>query len=145
MNGGFEGRDPGPEFDSSWYLETYRDVKKARINPLVNFLNYGKAEGRSQYSEKAIRNEDLEANLAMIRSTSLFDEVWYLTKYPDIAKAKIDPARHYLLNGGFEGRDPGPDFDSSWYMDTFVDVKANFLHLQKSFLISDRLPQPPGP
>lgn len=58
-----------------------------------------------------------------IRTSSLFNKNWYLSKNPDVADAKIDPARHYLLFGGFEGRDPGPAFSSSWYLNTYTDVK----------------------
>ena len=45
-HGGFEGRDPGPNFSSKWYLDTNQDVKQAGINPLVHYLKYGQREGR---------------------------------------------------------------------------------------------------
>jgi glycosyltransferase involved in cell wall biosynthesis len=51
--GGFEGRDPGPNFSSSWYLETYRDVKKAKFNPLAHYLIFGKKEGRLPNKQQA--------------------------------------------------------------------------------------------
>jgi O-antigen biosynthesis protein len=49
--GGFEGRDPGPNFDSSWYLSSNDEVKKAGINPLVHYLKYGIKEGWSATSQ----------------------------------------------------------------------------------------------
>ena len=66
-------------------------------------------------------NEDL----SLIRSSGLFDEAWYLANNPNLAKAKTDPAHHYLLSGGFERRDPGPGFCSGWYLDTYTDVKIS--------------------
>ena len=33
-----------------------------------------------------------------------FDAAWYLEQYPDIAAAGIDPLRHYLDHGRYEGR-----------------------------------------
>ncbi len=38
--------DPSPDFDTSWYLKTYPDVKERNINPLYHYLKYGKKEGR---------------------------------------------------------------------------------------------------
>jgi len=61
--------------------------------------------------------------LALIRSSGLFDKTWYLNNNPDVTQANVDPVLHYLLHGGFEGRDPGPNFSSAWYLDTYEDVK----------------------
>lgn len=36
----------------------------------------------------------------------------------------MDPALHYLLHGGTEGRDPSPYFSSRWYLEAYPDVKA---------------------
>jgi hypothetical protein len=52
----------------------------------------------------------------MLRSSGLFDEHYYLAHNPDVARSGVDPLLHYLRNGGFEGRDPNPDFSSSWYL-----------------------------
>ena len=45
--GGFEGRNPSPEFSSSFYLNEYPDVKRSGMNPLVHYVLYGKREGRN--------------------------------------------------------------------------------------------------
>lgn len=52
---------------------------------------------------------------------SLFDSKWYLSRYADVAAAKIDPLRHYEEYGAFERRDPHPFFDTTWYLDQFAD------------------------
>ena len=62
-------------------------------------------------------------NAQILRNSSFFDQKWYLQNNRDVAKAGIDPALHYLTFGGFEGRDPGPDFSSNWYLQTYQDVK----------------------
>ncbi|MGH8474252.1 MAG: glycosyltransferase, partial [Methylococcales bacterium] len=59
----------------------------------------------------------------LIRSSGLFDENWYVSNNPDVYRGKMDPALHYLLFGGFEGRDPGPAFSSAYYLDTYPDIK----------------------
>lgn len=61
--------------------------------------------------------------LKLIQTSGFFDKFWYLSKNPDVAKANIDPLRHYLHFGGFEGRDPGPDFSSAYYLNAYADVK----------------------
>ncbi len=65
---------------------------------------------------------ELRKNLKLIKSSSLFDADWYLAQYPDVQQAGIDPARHFLLYGGFEGRDPSPGFSTQWYLETYKDV-----------------------
>jgi glycosyltransferase involved in cell wall biosynthesis len=65
---------------------------------------------------KIKRDQEVKKDSNLIRASGLFDEEWYLTKYPDIAEAKVDPLLHYLNYGGLEGRDPGPTFNSSAYL-----------------------------
>lgn len=72
---------------------------------------------------RKLRAENLQADLALIRSSAMFDAKWYLTNNPDIARIKMDPALHYLYDGGFEGRDPGPNFSSSLYLTIHDDAK----------------------
>ena len=117
LDGGVEGRAPGPGFSSRWYLDTYEDVKSAGLNPLMHYLKYGQAEGRIALS---LQNVD---DLHLIETSDLFDRDWYLEKYPDVAELKLSPAFHYLYYGGFEGRDPGAQFSSTFYFDLYEDVK----------------------
>jgi SAM-dependent methyltransferase len=64
-------------------------------------------------------------NTRMIKQSSLFSESYYLQNNPDVANSGMNPARHYLLYGGFEGRNPSEKFDSSFYLDQNPDVKAS--------------------
>jgi len=58
-----------------------------------------------------------------IQASGLFDRDWYLKKNQDVAQAKVNPLAHFILYGGFEGRDPNPNFSSRWYLNTFDDAK----------------------
>jgi hypothetical protein len=69
------------------------------------------------------RNMKISRDLALIRNSGFFDQEWYLDHNPDVAQSGMDPGRHYLLFGGFEGRDPGPKFSSKWYLFNYADVK----------------------
>lgn len=66
----------------------------------------------------------LEQYLDVVRESELFDAEWYLEHYSDVKDSKLgrDPAKHYLCFGGFEGRHPGPNFDSVAYYRQYPDV-----------------------
>jgi SAM-dependent methyltransferase len=61
----------------------------------------------------------------LLRSSGLFDANWYLRTYSDVAESGCEPVKHYLLWGGREGRDPGPDFATETYLSTYPYVAAS--------------------
>ncbi|WDZ80928.1 glycosyltransferase (plasmid) [Ensifer adhaerens] len=63
--------------------------------------------------------------LRAIRDTGLLDPEFYLTKNPDVAASKIDPAVHYLNFGWREGRDPSARFSTKDYLAENPDVSAS--------------------
>ncbi|WP_043488391.1 hypothetical protein [Halomonas halodenitrificans] len=42
-----ERRNPGPDFDTDWYLTSYPDVAENEMNPLVHYIKFGHQEGRA--------------------------------------------------------------------------------------------------
>ncbi len=64
-----------------------------------------------------------EADTRLVASSEFFDKDWYLAHYPDVSKAKTDPALHYLLYGAYEGRDPGPNFSTIGYLEAYPEVR----------------------
>ena len=71
-------------FDTEYYLRLNPDVRNARVDPVVHYLDFGGAEGRNPSPK--------------------FDSNWYLNRYPDVKNAKINPLLHYLRYGRQEGR-----------------------------------------
>jgi SAM-dependent methyltransferase len=67
---------------------------------------------------------NLLRRLEEVASSPLFDPVWYLITYPDVAASRMNPLTHYLKHGGLEGRSPGPRFDGAWYLETYPDVAS---------------------
>jgi hypothetical protein len=67
----------------------------------------------------------LRRQVSLVRSSGLFDAAWYLERYGDIARSKLDPAEHYLRCGWREGRRPGPEFDGAKYLRANPDVAAS--------------------
>lgn len=71
---------------------------------------------------KSLKDDDILNEISIIRSSSLFSDHWYNLHYPDVVEAGIDPVTHYVKHGAAEGRNPGPNFDSSWYRSCFTRV-----------------------
>lgn len=74
----------------------------------------------------------------LIKLSGFFDEKWYLNKYPDVAKNKLDPAGHYLKYGAKEGRNPGPYFDAKWYLSTYRDVAESGMNPLLHYVLHGR-------
>lgn len=119
-----EGREPGSKFSAKAYLAAYPDVAALKTSPLLHYIKHGKAEGRSPTpiitGSGAMPCEDL----ALVRASGLFDAAFYLSTYPDVKSAIIDPLEHFVLNGWREGRDPGPSFSCRGYLYLNPDVAA---------------------
>jgi len=92
--------------------------------------------------ESQVHKDNIAAQITLINNSGFFNEHWYLSQYPDVREAGIDPLRHYLLIGAFEGRDPSPDFSSNFYLNTYDDVKNEginpLLHYLKYGKAEDR-------
>jgi hypothetical protein len=52
----------------------------------------------------------------------LFDPTWYRDRYQEVAARGVDPLRHYIRRGVYEGRAPHPLFDPLWYTVQYEDV-----------------------
>lgn len=51
----------------------------------------------------------------LLKATDLLDEEWYLLSNPDVMQSDLGAARHYLVSGAAENRDPGPLFSTGGY------------------------------
>jgi hypothetical protein len=76
-------------FNKTWYLEENPDVAKAKVNPLIHYLNRGGFEGRDPGPG--------------------FSSNWYLHTYQDVKGTGLNPLVHYLKYGKHEGRKIHPD------------------------------------
>jgi len=57
----------------------------------------------------------MPADYWRIANSNLFDRAFYLTSYPDVARAGIDPILHYVLHGSSENRNPAAWFNAARY------------------------------
>ena len=73
-------------------------------------------------SSRLIQEIRLIRDIRLLRNSGLFDSSWYLQQNPDVAKAGINPLRHFLRHGWTEGRDPNPIFHTNFYLMQHPDV-----------------------
>ncbi len=78
----------------------------------------------------------LRPYVTLLESSPYFDAEWYLKTYPDVGVSGLSPARHYLLYGWRELRDPSADFSTRRYLELNPDVLAQgvcpLLHYEQS-------------
>lgn len=130
-------------------LEQALTEKHAEIAALVNLLEASQAKAvvektvarEKQRVEREVedalteegwfsryqRRKKVSRNIDLIERSPHFDAGWYLKKYADVAsdsKYASRPAEHYLKYGAFEGRNPGPDFDSEKYFNKHPELRG---------------------
>ncbi|MFI8666224.1 hypothetical protein ACIGGE_07300 [Qipengyuania sp. NPDC077410] len=67
-----------------------------------------------------------------------FDKDFYLTNYPDVEQAGVEPIQHYLRNGWLENRDPSLTFSTKYYLDNNPDVVDAGVNPFYHFLVTGR-------
>lgn len=67
----------------------------------------------------------LSKDRRIVRNSGLFDEKYYLSHYPDVRIADVDPLRHFLTIGWKEGRNPSPRFNVDFYLQNNPDVMSS--------------------
>jgi hypothetical protein len=72
-------------------------------------------------------NNAIAEDIRLVEASDHFDADWYLAFYPDVAAAGADPAHHFVTEGAYELRNPGPGFDSLKYHKAYPDVTAEGL------------------
>lgn len=58
----------------------------------------------------------------IIKHCNLFDEGYYLLKYPDVRKSDMNPLWHFVKKGWKEGRNPSKNFNTKFYLEQNTDV-----------------------
>jgi GT2 family glycosyltransferase len=92
---------------------------RAALRNLIYLIPYVVRRLRDRRFEK-----ELLRKVELIRNSRMFDEQWYLSRYPDVAEAGTDPIMHYIMSGAAEGRDPCPGFSTRAYLRNCLDVAA---------------------
>lgn len=96
-------------------------MQEKKSAKLPNFLRVLGGTARGVRKEKDGDAKLLHAKKLLLDS-ALFDEKWYLNRYPDAATSNISSVEHYLTVGAALGYDPSANFDSSYYLEKNKDV-----------------------
>ncbi|MFC0389028.1 hypothetical protein ACFFIC_26280, partial [Roseomonas vinacea] len=121
-------------FDAEFYLESYPDVREARIDPFLHYMQDGWKEGRNP--SKSFRTER------------------YLKLHDDVRMAGINPFLHYVQCGATEGQSllyaPNADRDllehaippsvraQSWRLADTISANLTQQELSKTLLEASR-------
>jgi hypothetical protein len=73
-----------------------------------------------------------ERKMQIIRTSGLFDPVWYLARYPQLAGE--NPLMHFFTNGASGMYDPSPHFSTMYYLDTHPRVRQRRVNPLLHFL-----------
>ena len=114
-----EMRAPSPGFDVRAYASAYMGEDSGRVNPLMHLRAHSNEAIITPVLPVAGKARD---DYGMIVDSGIFDADFYLASYPSVAKAGVDPVRHYLEHGASERRNPSPFFDTGYYLDANPDV-----------------------
>lgn len=80
-------------------------------------------------------NSSVEKEILRIKNSGLFDENWYLEKYPDVSLINMEPIEHYVKYGFMLNRDPNPSFSTEFYYDSYPKLKVNKINPFSHFII----------
>jgi glycosyltransferase involved in cell wall biosynthesis len=83
--------------------------------PEAKHSNTGAGQSSGLPGDIKLTHLDPAARAKVLETPGLFDAHWYLDSYPDVASSGLDPLKHFLQSGAFEGRNPSPVFNTKWY------------------------------
>ena len=139
-HGAAEGRRPHPDFKAS---------KGAALTQLINAGNGADASPASSAPAAILTGDQslpvektpdsasaplpaprpavytTQWSMKYVKRSGYFDAGWYLKKYKDVARSKVDALEHFIRFGSAELRDPGPRFDASWYVEEYPEARAS--------------------
>ena len=96
---------------------------------VMSFKNKLLAKFPAKYISYKIKDEikakEIIDGYNAIRKVNLFDDEFYLKKYPKVKSSGMDPLLHYIFFGFDEGKKPNESFDGVFYKNHYDDVDIN--------------------
>lgn len=109
----------------------------SQLRPVHTKLHIGLTQKYRLLARRRLKKM-VAKDMQLIAGSGFFDAEWYLANNPDIAKSGVDPLRHYVLDGAYELRDPGPQFSAFRYHKAYPDVTAGAVPALMHFLRNGR-------
>lgn len=141
---------------SKLLLEFENKLLKKENQELKSILNGGKIDHRQMYPRNNFKQNKIQLFLnelsrvfknnpitikkyiKIINASGLFDENYYLENNQDLKNSVINPIRHYLLFGGFEGRSPSAKFDTKKYIKDNPNVISENINPLIHFILQSK-------
>ncbi len=113
----------------------------------MSFKNKVFAKFPAKYISYKVNDErkakEIIGGYKAVRKNNLFDDEYYLEKYPKVKISNMDPLLHYIFFGFDEGKKPNDEFDGIFYRNHYDDVEINpLLHYALYGINENRLIRP---
>ena len=81
------------------------------------------------------------SNAERIAASGLFDELWYLHRYPEVADSGLSAIDHFIQIGADKGYSPSALFDTRWYLQTYADVAQGTINPLLHYILHGKAEQ----
>lgn len=81
------------------------------------------------------------SNAERIAASGLFDELWYLHRYPEVADSGLSAIEHFIQVGADKGYSPSALFDTRWYLQTYADVAQGSINPLLHYILHGKAEQ----
>ncbi|BEB98248.1 family 2 glycosyl transferase [Escherichia coli] len=81
------------------------------------------------------------SNAERIATSGLFDELWYLHRYPEVADSGLSAIEHFIQIGADKGYSPSALFDTRWYLQTYADVAQGSINPLLHYILHGKAEQ----
>ncbi|RVE14828.1 class I SAM-dependent methyltransferase [Escherichia coli] len=81
------------------------------------------------------------SNAERIAASGLFDELWYLHRYPEVADSGLSAIEHFIQVGADKGYSPSALFDTRWYLQTYADVAQGTINPLLHYILHGKAEQ----
>jgi len=81
------------------------------------------------------------SNAERIAASGLFDELWYLHRYPEVADTGLSAIEHFIQIGADKGYSPSALFDTRWYLQTYADVAQGSINPLLHYILHGKAEQ----
>ena len=117
LKNGFKDND---YFNEKIYLEKYPEVEYYEHSPFIHYIKHGIDEDRNDKYGQIEEKVFLEQKKIILES-NLFDETYYLEKYPELVESKWGALDHWIYFGFRDTwRNPNPIFSNEFYTHKYL-------------------------
>lgn len=76
-----------------------------------------------------------------IAMSGLFDELWYLHRYPEVGGSGLSAIEHFIQVGADKKYSPSELFDTRWYLQTYSDVAEGSINPLLHYILHGKAEQ----